>query len=40
MPVSRMLKIQEVNKHQASTGNNIEGVKGISEDGSDNSNIE
>ena len=36
----RILTRQAVKKHQAATGNNIEGKRGIGEDGSDKSNIE
>ena len=35
MIVSSMLTSQAVKTHQAVTGDDIEGVKGISEDGSD-----
>ena len=35
-----MLTRQEVEKNQAVIGNNIEGKRGIIEDGSDKSNIE
>ena len=40
MPVRRMLTRQAVKKHQAVSGNNIEGKRDTSEDGSDKSNIE
>ena len=40
MLVSRMLTSQEVKKHQAVIGNNIEEKRGISEDRSNKSNIE
>ena len=35
MTVSRMITRHAVKTHQAETGNDIEGRKGISEDGSD-----
>ena len=40
MLVRRMLTKKSSEKHQAVTVNNIEGKTDISEDGSDNSNIE
>ena len=39
-PVRRMLTRQAIKRHQAATGDNIEGGKVISDDGSDKSNGE